>query len=116
MKKRLARFAVKYGLAAVTAIATERSERGKLRIRLSELSAQLTICSASPAKSAATSRCRKKEIGTLNVLTELIANYKMHQAMLSFAGGIRAKLSRGAKGAIKVERSETKKDSAEVKE
>lgn len=58
----------------------------------------------------------EKEIGTLNVLAELIANYKMHQAMLSFAGGIRAKLSHGAKGAIKVERSETKKDSAEVKE
>ena len=58
----------------------------------------------------------EKEIGTLNVLAELIANYKMHQAMLSFAGGIRAKLSHGTKGAIKVERSETKKDSAEVKE
>ena len=51
----------------------------------------------------------EKEIGTLNVLAELIVNYKMHQAMLSFAGGIRAKLSHGAKGAIKVERSETKK-------
>ena len=58
----------------------------------------------------------EKEIGTLNVLAELIANYKMHQAMLSIAGGIRAKLSHGAKGAIKVARSETKKDSAEVKE
>ena len=58
----------------------------------------------------------EKELQILNTLVELIANYKMHQAVLSFAGGIRAKLSHGAKGAIKVERSETKKDSAEVKE
>lgn len=45
-----------------------------------------------------------------------IANYKIHAISLILSSGTRAKLTRGAKGIIKVERSETKKNSAEVEE
>lgn len=45
-----------------------------------------------------------------------IANYKMHAVSLVLSSGTRAKLTRGAKGVIKVERSETKKTTLEVGE
>ena len=45
-----------------------------------------------------------------------IANYKIHAVSLVLSSGTRAKLTRGAKGVIKVERSETKKNSTEVEE
>lgn len=45
-----------------------------------------------------------------------IANYKIHAISLVLSSGTRAKLTRGAKEVIKVERSETKKNSTEVEE
>ena len=45
-----------------------------------------------------------------------IANHKMHAVSFVLSSGTRAKLTRGAKGVIKVERSETKKMALEVEE
>ncbi len=45
-----------------------------------------------------------------------IATYKVHAITITLSSGTRAKLSRGSKGVIKVERSETKKASTEVEE
>lgn len=55
-------------------------------------------------------------IDVLNAAAVQIANYKMHAASFVLSSGTRAKLTRGAKGVIKVERSETKKASTEVEE
>lgn len=46
----------------------------------------------------------------------LIANHKMYSAAFVLSTGTRAKLTRGSNGVIKVERSETKKNKAEVEE
>ena len=50
----------------------------------------------------------------MNDIASLIAHEKLAQVTLTLPGGIKAKLTRGAKSAIKVERSETKKASTEV--
>lgn len=55
-------------------------------------------------------------IDIMNAAAVQIANYKMHAVSLVLSSGTRAKLTRGAKGVIKVERSETKKASTEVEE
>lgn len=52
----------------------------------------------------------------MNNAAEQIAKYKMHAVAVVLTGGTRAKLTRGAKGVIKVERSETKKTTFEVEE
>ena len=55
-----------------------------------------------------------EHIDLMNNIAELIANEKLNSASLTLVSGTKAKLTRGAKGAIKVERSETKKSSTEV--
>lgn len=45
-----------------------------------------------------------------------IATHKVHAITITLSSGTRAKLSRGTKGVIKVERSETRKASTEVEE
>ena len=55
-------------------------------------------------------------IELMNAAVEQIANFKMHAISLVLPSGTRAKLTRSAKGVIKVERSETKKVSEEVQE
>mgnify|MGYP002539173483 CR=1 FL=1 len=55
-------------------------------------------------------------IDIMNAAAVQIANYKMHAVSFVLSSGTRAKLTRGAKGVIKVERSETKKASTEVEE
>lgn len=55
-----------------------------------------------------------EHIDLMNSVAELIANEKLNSASLTLINGTKAKLTRGAKGAIKVERSETKKSSTEV--
>lgn len=55
-------------------------------------------------------------IDIMNAAAVQIANYKMHAVSFVFSSGTRAKITRGAKGVIKVERSETKKASTEVEE
>lgn len=55
-----------------------------------------------------------EQINLMNNIAELIANEKLNAASLTLINGTKAKLTRGAKGAIKVERSETKKSSTEV--
>lgn len=55
-------------------------------------------------------------IDIMNAAAVQIVNYKMHAASFVLSSGTRAKLTRGAKGVIKVERSETKKASTEVEE
>lgn len=56
----------------------------------------------------------ENSISLMNNAAMQIANYKMHAVSFTFASGTRAKLTRGAKGAIKVERLETKKASTQV--
>lgn len=58
----------------------------------------------------------EENIDIMNAAAVQIANYKMHAVSLVLSSGTRAKLTRGAKGVIKVERSETKKASTEVEE
>ncbi len=55
-----------------------------------------------------------EHIDLMNSIAKLIANEKLNAASLTLINGTKAKLTRGAKGAIKVERSETKKSSTEV--
>lgn len=55
-------------------------------------------------------------INTMYDAAVQIANYKIHAVAFVLPGGVRAKLTRGAKCAIKVERSETKKLVMEVEE
>ena len=55
-------------------------------------------------------------IDLLYAAVEQIAKYKMHAVSFVLSTGTRAKLTRGSKGAIKVERSETKKLASEVEE
>ena len=57
-----------------------------------------------------------EHIELMDNIAALIANHKIHTASLTLISGTKAKLTRGAKGAIKVERSETKKSSTEVEE
>lgn len=52
----------------------------------------------------------------MNSAAVLLANYKIHAISIVLSSGTRAKLARGSKGAIKVERFETKKNSTEVEE
>ena len=52
----------------------------------------------------------------MNIIAEQIANYKMHAVSIVLSSGTRAKITRGAKGVIKIERSETQKASKEVEE
>ena len=58
----------------------------------------------------------EENIQIMNKAAAQIANYKIHAAQFVLPSGTRAKLTRGAKGAIKVERSETKKLAMEVEE
>ena len=55
-----------------------------------------------------------EHIDLMNNIAELIANEKLNAVSLTLPSGTKAKLTRGAKGAINVERSETKKSSTEV--
>ena len=55
-----------------------------------------------------------EHIELMNDIASLIAHEKLAQVTLTLPSGIKAKLTRGAKSAIKVERSETKKASTEV--
>ena len=58
----------------------------------------------------------EENIELMDAAAVQIANYKIHAISLILSSGTRAKLTRGAKGVIKVERSETKKNSTEVEE
>jgi hypothetical protein len=58
----------------------------------------------------------RESIFMLNEVAGLIANYKIHSASFVLPGQVRATLKRGSKGAIKVERSESRKMVKEVKE
>lgn len=58
----------------------------------------------------------EENIAILKTVAEQIANYKLHSASFVLSSGTRAKLTRGSKGVIKIERTETQKDSAEVEE
>ena len=58
----------------------------------------------------------EENIETMNIIAEQIANYKMHAVSIVLSSGTRAKITRGAKGVIKIERSETQKASKEVEE
>lgn len=58
----------------------------------------------------------EENIVILKTVAEQIANYKLHSASFVLSSGTRAKLTRGSKGVIKIERTETQKDSAEVEE
>lgn len=58
----------------------------------------------------------EENIELMDAAAVQIANYKIHAISLVLSSGTRAKLTRGAKGVIKVERSETKKNSTEVEE
>lgn len=55
-------------------------------------------------------------IDIMNAAVVQIANYKMHAVSFVLSSVTRARLTRGAKGVIKVERLETKKESTEVEE
>ena len=58
----------------------------------------------------------EENIAILKTVAEQIANYKLHSASFVLSSGTRAKLTRGSKGVIKIARTETQKDSAEVEE
>lgn len=49
-------------------------------------------------------------------MAEQVAYWKMYSASLYIANGVKAKISRTAGGKIKIERSETKKQSLEVED
>lgn len=55
-------------------------------------------------------------IETLNAAVVQIVNYKLHAASFVLSSGTRAKITRSKGGSIKIERTETKKNSAEVDE
>lgn len=55
-------------------------------------------------------------IETLNAAVVQIVNYKLHAALFVLSSGTRAKITRSKGGSIKIERTETKKNSAEVDE
>ncbi len=57
-----------------------------------------------------------ESIEMLKSCVKLIAYHKMHVASFLLSNGARAKLTRGSKGVIKIERSETKKECEEVDE
>lgn len=56
----------------------------------------------------------EEHIDLMNNLAKLIANEKIASASLTLVGGTKAKFARGAKNAVKIERSETKKTTTEV--
>lgn len=55
-------------------------------------------------------------IETLNAVAVQIVNYKLHAASFVLSSGTKAKITRSKGGSIKIERTETKKNSAEVDE
>ena len=57
-----------------------------------------------------------ENIEMMDAAVERIANCKMYSVTLVFPEGVKAKLTRSAKGAIKVERTEVKKNGLEVEE
>lgn len=58
----------------------------------------------------------EETINILKTIAEQIAHHKIHSAAFVLPHGTRAKLSRSAKGTIKVERTKTEKEAAEVEE
>ena len=57
-----------------------------------------------------------ESIKLMREIVEQVAYWKMYSASLHIANGIKAKISRTASGKIKIERSETKKQSLEVED
>lgn len=57
-----------------------------------------------------------ESIEMLKTCVEPLAYHKIHAVSFILSSGTKAKLTRGAKGVIKIERTETKKDSEEVEE
>jgi hypothetical protein len=57
-----------------------------------------------------------ESIKLMREIVEQVAYWKMYSASLHIANGIKAKFSRTASGKIKIERSETKKQSLEVED
>lgn len=57
-----------------------------------------------------------ESIEMLKDCVEPLAYHKVHAVAFVLSSGTKAKLTRGAKGVIKIERTETKKDSEEIEE
>ncbi len=57
-----------------------------------------------------------ESIKLMREIVEQVAYWKMYSASLHIANGVKAKISRTASGKIKIERSETKKQSLEVED
>lgn len=57
-----------------------------------------------------------ESIKLMREIVEQVAYWKMYSASLHIANGLKAKISRTASGKIKIERSETKKQSLEVED